>query len=53
MLFLAVDDLQAHLGVAVPLSYRAPDNEHRGQRFLFTLPSAFGLCRERSWSGFL
>ncbi|WP_369722395.1 ShlB/FhaC/HecB family hemolysin secretion/activation protein [Bradyrhizobium sp. LLZ17] len=41
------DDVQADLGVAVPLSYRAPDNERRSARFLFTLSSAFRLCPER------
>lgn len=40
-------DLQADLGVAVPLSYRAPDNERRSPRFLFTLSSAFRVCPER------
>ncbi|MCP3464891.1 ShlB/FhaC/HecB family hemolysin secretion/activation protein [Bradyrhizobium sp. CCGUVB23] len=41
------DDLRADLAVAVPLSYRAPDNERRNARFLFTLSSAFRLCPER------
>ncbi len=41
------DDVQADFGVAVPLSYRAPDNERRSARFLFTLSSAFRLCPER------
>ncbi len=41
------DDLQADLGVAVPLSYRAPDNTRRSARFLFTLSSALKLCPER------
>jgi hemolysin activation/secretion protein len=41
------DDVQADFGVAVPLSYRAPDNERRSPRFLFTLSSAFRLCPER------
>lgn len=45
--FFLPDDLQADLGVAVPLSYRAPDNERRSPRFLFTLSSAFRLCPER------
>lgn len=40
-------DLQADLGVAVPLSYRATDNERRSPRFLFTLSSAFRVCPER------
>jgi hemolysin activation/secretion protein len=41
------DDLQADLGVAVPLSYRAPDNSSRSSRFLFSLSSAFKLCPAR------
>ncbi|MFX8067514.1 hypothetical protein ABTK78_20730, partial [Acinetobacter baumannii] len=44
-------DLQADFGVAVPLSYRAPDNERRSPRFLFTLSSAFRLCPERGRGG--
>ncbi|MCP3445850.1 ShlB/FhaC/HecB family hemolysin secretion/activation protein [Bradyrhizobium sp. CCGUVB14] len=45
--FFLPQDFQADLGVAVPLSYRAPDNERRSPRFLFTLSSAFRLCPER------
>ncbi len=41
------DDLQADLGVAVPLSYRAPDNSSRSARLLFSLSSAFKLCPAR------
>ena len=41
------DDLQADFGVAFPLSYRAPDNDRRSARFLFTLSSAFKLCPDR------
>ena len=51
--FFLRDDLQADLGVAVPLSYRAPDNERRSPRFLFTLSSAFRLCPERGKGGCL
>jgi hemolysin activation/secretion protein len=51
--FFLPDDFQADLGVAVPLSYRAPDNERRSARFLFTLSSAFRLCPERSRDGYL
>jgi len=51
--FFMPDDLQADLGVAVPLSYRAPDNQRRSPRFLFTLSSAFRLCPERGKSGCL
>ncbi|AHY53183.1 putative type Vb secretion system, beta-barrel domain protein [Bradyrhizobium japonicum SEMIA 5079] len=49
--FFLPDDLQADLGVAVALSYRAPDNERRSPRFLFTLSSAFRLCPERERGG--
>ena len=45
--FFLWDDVQADFGAAVPLSYRAPDNERRSPRFLFTLSSAFRLCPER------
>jgi hemolysin activation/secretion protein len=41
------DDLQADLGVAFPLSYRAPNNDRWNARFLFTLSSAFKLCPDR------
>lgn len=41
-------DLQADLGVAVPLGYRAPDNWARNPRFLFTLSNALKLCPERA-----
>ncbi|MFK4530811.1 hemolysin activation/secretion protein [Bradyrhizobium japonicum] len=51
--FFLPDDLQADLGVAVPLSYRAPDNERRSPRFLITLSSAFRLCPERGRGGCL
>ncbi|MEH2487184.1 ShlB/FhaC/HecB family hemolysin secretion/activation protein [Bradyrhizobium sp. AZCC 2230] len=45
--FFLPEDIQADFGVAVPLSYRAPDNERRSPRFLFTLSSAFRLCPQR------
>jgi hemolysin activation/secretion protein len=51
--FFLPDDLQADFGVAVPLSYRAPDNERRSPRFLFTLSSALRLCPERGKAGCL
>ncbi|OSI24524.1 ShlB/FhaC/HecB family hemolysin secretion/activation protein [Bradyrhizobium canariense] len=51
--FFLPDDFQADLGVAVPLSYRAPDNERRSPRFLFTLSSALRLCSERGKGGCL
>ncbi len=41
------DDLQADIGVAFPLSYRAPDNSERSARVLFTLSNALKLCPER------
>jgi hypothetical protein len=31
--FFLFDDLQADIGVAVPLTYRAPDNNNRSARF--------------------
>jgi hemolysin activation/secretion protein len=46
-LFLA-DGLQADIGVAAPLSYRAPDNPTRGARVLFSLLSALKLCPVRA-----
>jgi hemolysin activation/secretion protein len=42
--FFLIGDLQADLGVAFPLSYRAPDNSARSARLLFSLSSAFRLC---------
>ena len=42
------DDWQADVGVAVPLSYRAPDNSSRSARVLFSLSSAFKLCPARA-----
>jgi hemolysin activation/secretion protein len=37
-------DLQADLGVAFPLSYRAPDNSTRSARLLFSLSNAFSAA---------
>lgn len=45
--FLA-DDLQAGIGIAFPLTYRAADNFDRSARFLFSLSSALRLCPERA-----
>jgi hemolysin activation/secretion protein len=45
--FFLSDDLQADVGVAFPLSYRAPDNTTRSARLLFSLSSALRLCPER------
>jgi hemolysin activation/secretion protein len=42
--FHLVGDLRADIGVAVPLSYRAPDNQNRSARLLFSLSNAFRLC---------
>ena len=42
------DNWQADVGVAVPLSYRAPDNSSRSARLLFSLSSAFKLCPARA-----
>jgi hemolysin activation/secretion protein len=41
-------DLQADLGVAFPLGYRAPDNRARHPRFMFTVSSALRSCPERA-----
>jgi len=51
--FFLWHDIQADFGVAIPLSYRAPGNERRSPRFLFTLSSAFRLCPERGKIGCL
>lgn len=51
--FFLPQDLTADFAVAVPLSYRAPDNERRSPRFLFSLSSAFKLCPERGRGGCL
>jgi hemolysin activation/secretion protein len=45
-LFLT-EDLQADIGVAFPLSYRAPDNTTRSARLLFSISNALKLCPER------
>jgi hemolysin activation/secretion protein len=45
--FFLWDGLQADIGGAVPLSYRAPDNPGRGARVLFSLTSALKLCPAR------
>ena len=42
-------DLQADIGVAVPLGYRAPDNlVAPSAAVLFTLSNALRLCPERA-----
>jgi hemolysin activation/secretion protein len=41
------EDLQADIGVAFPLSYRAPDNPTRSARLLFSISNALKLCPER------
>lgn len=46
--FFLSDDLRADIAVAVPLSYRAPDNTTRSARVLFSLSNAFRLCPERA-----
>jgi hemolysin activation/secretion protein len=45
--FFFWDDLQADIGVAFPLSYRAPDNSRRDARLLFSVSNALRLCPER------
>jgi hemolysin activation/secretion protein len=46
--FFLWDDLRADIGVAFPLSYRAPDNERRSARLLFSFSNALKLCPERN-----
>jgi hemolysin activation/secretion protein len=45
--FFFWDDLQADIGVAFPLSYRAPDNSMRTARLLFSISNAMKFCPER------
>jgi hypothetical protein len=45
--FFLWDDLRADIGVAFPLSYRAPDNRRRDARLLFSVSNALKLCPER------
>jgi hemolysin activation/secretion protein len=45
--FFFWDELQADIGVAFPLSYRAPDNSMRTARLLFSVSSGLKLCPER------
>ncbi|WP_315736921.1 ShlB/FhaC/HecB family hemolysin secretion/activation protein [Bradyrhizobium sp. SZCCHNR1093] len=45
--FTFPNDWRADLGVAVPLSYRAPDNSTRSARLLLTLSSVLKLCPQR------
>ena len=47
------NDLLADIGVAFPLSYRAPDNEMRTARVLVSLSSALKLCPQRGSPGCL
>jgi hypothetical protein len=42
------NNTQADLAVAVPLSYRAPDNPARDVRVLFSLTSALELCSTKA-----
>jgi hemolysin activation/secretion protein len=46
--FFLADGLQADIGGAVPLTYRAPDNPDRGARVLFSLTSVLKLCPVRA-----
>jgi hemolysin activation/secretion protein len=45
--FFFWDDFQADIGVAFPLSYRAPDNSTRTARLLFSISNALKFCPER------
>jgi hemolysin activation/secretion protein len=42
--FFFWDDFQADIGVASPLSYRAPDNPMRSAQLLFSVSNALKLC---------
>ena len=46
--FFLTNNTQADLAVAVPLSYRVPDNPGRDVRVLFSLTSALELCPTRA-----
>jgi len=46
--FFLNNSTQADLGIAVPLSYRAPDNYGRDVRVLFSITSALELCPTRA-----
>jgi hemolysin activation/secretion protein len=46
--FFLTNNTQADISVAVPLSYRAPDNPGRDARVLFSLTSALELCPTRA-----
>jgi hemolysin activation/secretion protein len=46
--FFLSNATQADISVAVPLSYRAPDNPGRDVRVLFSLTSAIELCPTRA-----
>jgi hemolysin activation/secretion protein len=48
--FFLTDSLQADIGLAVPLTYRAPDNPGGGALVLFSLSSALKLCPARPQS---
>lgn len=45
--FFLTEGLQADIGGAKPVTYRAPDNWGRGARVLFSLTSALKLCPVR------
>ena len=45
--FFLTEGLQADIGIAAPLSHRAPDNPGRAARVLFSLTSALKLCPAR------
>jgi hemolysin activation/secretion protein len=46
--FFLINNTQADFAVAVPLSYRAPDNPARDLRVLFSLTTALELCPVRA-----
>jgi hemolysin activation/secretion protein len=46
--FFLINNTQADLSVAIPLSYRVPDNPGRDVRVLFSLTTALELCAART-----
>ena len=46
--FFLANNTQADLAIAVPLTYRSPDNPGRDVRVLFSLTSALELCPSRA-----
>lgn len=45
--FFFSEDLTAGLALAIPLTYRSPDNEMRSPRILFSVSNAIKLCTDK------